>query len=292
MAKETPASDIARKEQDITGQVLARVKQMESLGDIKIPQDYSVENALKSANLYLIESTTGKESGNKPVLEFCTRASIANALLKMVTEGLSVAKNQGYFIAYGDKLTWSRSYFGSECLARRVDPDFGKVKPIIVYEGDEFEYEIDTTSGTKKVTKHIPSFENQSNDKIKGGYGVILSKDGQFMDTVIMTITEIRTAWNQGATKGQSPAHKNFTQEMAKKTIINNACKPYINTSDDSYLEDTDTSNRDQGIERPNEPVYHFDEAELVEEKPASPPMKTIQEGKEPQPASMFPEEQ
>lgn len=287
MAKETPASDIAKKEQDITGQVLARVKQMESLGDIKIPQDYSVENALKSANLYLLEATT---KDNKPVMEACTKASIANSLLKMVTEGLSVAKNQGYFIAYGEKLTWTRSYFGSECLARRVDPEFGKVKPIIVYEGDEFEYEIDTTSGTKKVTKHIPSFENQSNDKIKGGYGVILSKDGQFMDTVIMTITEIRTAWNQGATKGQSPAHKNFTQEMAKKTIINNACKPYINTSDDSYMEGNDTNSRDQSSEHPNEPVYHFDDAEVVEEKPASDTEKGITAFEESQTPALFPD--
>lgn len=29
-------------------------------------------------------------------------------------------------------------------------------------------------------------------------------------------------------------AHKNFTEEMAKKSVINRACKMYANTSDDS----------------------------------------------------------
>ena len=38
----------------------------------------------------------------------------------------------------------------------------------------------------------------------------------------------------QGATKGQSPAHRNFPQEMAKKTVIGRACKLFVSTSDDA----------------------------------------------------------
>jgi recombination protein RecT len=36
--------------------------------------------------------------------------------------------------------------------------------------------------------------------------------------------------------KGNSGAHKNFTQEMCKKTVINRACKTPINSSSDAIL--------------------------------------------------------
>ena len=53
-----------------------------------------------------------------------------------------------------------------------------------------------------------------------------------------MTMAEIRQAWMQGATKGNSPAHKNFPAEMSKKTVISRACKLFISSSDDSSLFD------------------------------------------------------
>ena len=36
--------------------------------------------------------------------------------------------------------------------------------------------------------------------------------------------------------KGNSGAHKNFTQEMSKKTVTNRACKHFYSTSDDSDI--------------------------------------------------------
>ena len=59
--------------------------------------------------------------------------------------------------------------------------------------------------------------------------------DGK-IDVEIMNIVQIRDAWNQGATKGASPAHKNFPDQMAIKTVINRACKLIIRGSDDSAL--------------------------------------------------------
>jgi recombination protein RecT len=55
-----------------------------------------------------------------------------------------------------------------------------------------------------------------------------------------MTIEEIKTSWNQGATKGNSPAHKNFEGEMAKRTVTNRAIKMFVNSSDDSAVLDND----------------------------------------------------
>ncbi len=36
---------------------------------------------------------------------------------------------------------------------------------------------------------------------------------------------QIRKSWQQGAAKGNSGAHNNFTDQMCKKTVISRACK-------------------------------------------------------------------
>lgn len=51
-------------------------------------------------------------------------------------------------------------------------------------------------------------------------------------------MSQIKAAWRQGPTKGESPAHKNFPDQMAIKTVINRALKIDINSSDDSALLD------------------------------------------------------
>lgn len=56
----------------------------------------------------------------------------------------------------------------------------------------------------------------------------------------IMSIEQIKDSWNQGAMKGNSPAHKNFPDQMAMKTVINRACKPLIRTSNDAVLFNSD----------------------------------------------------
>ena len=52
-----------------------------------------------------------------------------------------------------------------------------------------------------------------------------------------MNISQIKSAWNQGAQLKEIVEHtKNFTDEMAKKTVINRACKNFVCTSDDSDI--------------------------------------------------------
>ena len=63
----------------------------------------------------------------------------------------------------------------------------------------------------------------------------MIGEDGP-IHTEVMNISQIKSAWNQGAAKGNSGAHKNFTDEMAKKTVINRACKNFVCTSDDSDI--------------------------------------------------------
>lgn len=216
--------------ENVADKVLARIKQMESIDALHLPKNYAVDNALKAAWLELQET---EDRAHNKALTVCTKDSIANALLDMVLQGLSVAKKQGYFIVYGNKLTFSRSYFGSMAVAKRTGAVQGTPDAQVIYEGDDFIYTIE--DGNIKIVKHDQKLENVNNDKIKAVYAVVTLTTGEKQVT-IMTKDQVLKAWNQGQTKGGSPAHKNFPEEMAKKTVINRALKNIINSMDDAWL--------------------------------------------------------
>ena len=120
-AKTTPAPRLtATALRDIQNQttnaVLDHVHQLQEAGDLKLPENYAVGNQIKLAWLKILEV---KDRNDRPALEVCTKESIANALLEMVVQGLSVTKKQGDFIVYGNKLTFSLEYHGTIALARR-----------------------------------------------------------------------------------------------------------------------------------------------------------------------------
>lgn len=285
------ANEVEKAQQrDITEKVLAKIQQFQSTGDLVLPNDYSPENAIKSAQLILSEM---KDKNGKPVMEVCTKQSIAQSLLKMVTQGLSVAKGQCYFIPYGSNLNFQRSYQGSIALAVRVS-DVKKVVAQCVYENDEFEIGVDLDTGYKKVLKHVPAFENIDNSKIKGAYAIVQLKDGESY-AEIMTIQEIEQAWKQGSGYGKSSTHKDFAQEMAKKVVINRACKTPINSSSDAYLFGSDDEFEEKNIEK-NEDFetidVNFDEINESENVSIEETPKTEKPKEEKQPSAIkFPAE-
>lgn len=235
-----PKQSLAVAQKDVVDSVLAKITKFEETGELKLPANYSAANALKSAWLILQET---KDRSDKPALEVCTKESIANSLLDMVVQGLSPMKKQCYFIPYGAKLQLQRSYLGTLAIAKRV----GGVKTAVancVYEGDTFTFSVDTETGLKKIVEHSQTLESLDANKVKGAYAILVTDDGRTI-VEIMNITQIKQAWMQGATKGGSPAHKNFGDEMAKKTVIGRACKLLIGMSDDSALfdepDDTET---------------------------------------------------
>lgn len=268
MSENKQVATTKKFQEDTVNLVLDKINNFKTNGQIKLPQNFSPENALKSAWLILQEV---KDRNDKLVLESCTTASIANALLDMVVQGLNPVKKQCYFIAYGNKLLMQRSYMGTEMLAKRV-ADVKEIKANAIYEGDQFSYEVNPENGRKKVTKHEQDIANLDHEKVKGAYAIIIYNDGS-VDTEIMNIKQIRSAWNQGAAKGNSSAHKNFTDEMAKKTVINRACKNIINSSDDADLyqnEDTPadpvTANVQHQIkENANKETIGFEDTEPAE---------------------------
>lgn len=271
---------VVTAQKNISDKVLAKINEFQKAGALTLPKDYSPENSLKAAFLILSET---KDSNKQLVLQSCSEASIANTLLDMVVRGLSPLKKQYYFIPYGGKLQGQPSYFGNMATAKRVS----KVKDIhanVIYTDDIFEYEINSETGIYKIIKHESKLENIDIEKIKGAYAIVHNDDGTTYP-VIMTIKQIRRSWEMGQTKGQSQAHKGFTDEMCKRTVINRACKQIINSSDDAYL--FDESDKQEQAEKEleetiinnanaGEPISFAEEAQIVTdpEKPEYPEQK------------------
>lgn len=263
------------EEKNITTQVLNKINAFQSSGEIRIPKDYSPENALKSAWLILQDT---KDRNNNPVLQSCTKESIANSLLKMVVWGLSPLKKQGDFIAYGQNLDFSPEYTGNLVLAKRYGGLINHSQKAI-FKGDEFEFETDLEFPYRtRIVKHKRTLESMGGEVIGAWFAYELS-DGT-KDVEIMNMSQIRAAWNQGQMKGNSGAHKNFTDQMAIKTVINRGCKLIIRGSDDSVLY---SSSEEEIVYDPivdsvnssistnaNKKSLSFEEAEVIEEKPSS----------------------
>lgn len=227
-------NNLAQIQKDITDTISTKITELEKTG-LQLPKNYNAQNALKAAFFTLNETMTRDK---KPVLVACDKASIANTLLDMVTQGLSPAKNQCYFIPYGTKLQMQRSYFGTVAVLKRLN-DIADVKAEVIHQGDEFEIGSNQDMETV-VSKFVPKFENLDNELV-GAFAIIKRTDGQ-LDYTIMTKKQIDKSWAQTRQRNNQ-VQKNFGDEMAKRTVLNRAAKMYINTSDDSDLL-TDAINR------------------------------------------------
>lgn len=274
MSQENTALVEAKK--DITSQVLAKIDAFQSAGELRLPKDYSVENSLKSAYIILSDPKNN-------LLAKCDKSSVAEALLKMVIYGVSPIKKQCYFVPYGEKLECSISYAGNIAIAKR----FGNLKSIkgnAIFEGDNFEFEVDSATGRRKVIKHSQTLDSVGGLVLKGAYAVYELEDGT-TDVEVMNIKQIQASWNQGGAKGNSPAHKNFPDQMAIKTVLNRACKLLISSSDDSVLYDsledekiidvTSENVRHEVKTKANKEFIDFEDAEVVEEEIVSPKAET-----------------
>ncbi len=246
---------------------------------MSFPADYNVTNALMGAYLALKET---EDKNGKPLLEVCTQTSIANSLMDMATLGLSVQKKQGYFIAYGGKCQFQRSYFGNMTIARRYG--MKDVNAEIIYDGDEFTYSI--VDGKKEFTSHKQDFKNIDTDKISGAYAIVTMEDGtKYLE--VMNINQLKQSWKQGyGYKETGGTHQKFADQMAKKTVINRAMKQIINTHGDAFVQEADerTEDIDKNEILEASVVYDIETNansvpfEAIEEKPAPPTMPKAQE--------------
>lgn len=211
--------------------VMKQVEELQQTGGLVLPKDYNVGNALKSAWIYLqtIETRTKQKA-----IDVCTKLSICNCLLEMVIRGQH-PKKHCYFIPCGNSLEYWERYMGKVLRAKR-DTKIQDVVAQIVYEGDKFVYTVDE-NGYYQLVSHETAIENINPDKIKAAYAVVIYKDGS-KHLEIMTIDQIRKSWQQGAARGTSGAHQNFTDQMCKKTVIARACKIELDSATDGEEED------------------------------------------------------
>src|SRR5699024_882695 len=219
-----------------------------------------------------------QDRSKRPALEVCTRDSVANALLDMVVQGLNPQKKQGYFIVYGSQLTFQRSYFGTMAVTKRVT-GAKEINANVIYDGDDVDYEM--VNGKITNLKHKQKFGNIDKENIIGAYATIVI-DSNTVYHELMTMEELRQAWSQSQMWGkgnkkekEGSTHDKFRQEMAKKTVINRACKKFLNSSDDSSLVIDHFNRQDDVIEEAkaqqkinenaNKEELDFEDAEFTE---------------------------
>lgn len=262
---------IMDKQNEVKSRIMEIIQQNEAEGG-HYPADYSAANALNGAWLYL---TMAKDKDNNPVLQVCSPESVMKSLLKMLSNGLSVLKDQCYLIPYNGELSCDISTFGKELMAKRAG--LLHIHSAAIYEKDDFAFEVDNETGLKKVIKHKQSLETIGDGtKIKGAYAVAKYADGR-VETTIMTKEQIHAAWNQRKGNGLTAAHQKFTDEMARKTVQNRALKHVIKTSNDSNMV---KMNRTIEAPKPKYESVEFQDAEEVKpgqlESPKDNPMDNI----------------
>ena len=251
------------------------IEDMKNNEGLSLPPDYSVGNALNSA--YLILSDTSK---GQPLLDKCDQGSVIKALMNMAIQGLSPAKNQCYFIPYGNQLVMQRSYFGSISVVKRLS-NVKDIQAQVVHKDDTFK--IGGENGVLVVKEFEPSFENLDKPII-GAFAWIEDINGNRTYTV-MTKKDIDTSWSHAKTK---KVQNEFPEEMAKRTVINRAAKFYINSSSDNDLfvqaVNETTSNEYENDDRKDvTPTKRSLEADVAENKaekvesaePAKEPVRT-----------------
>jgi recombination protein RecT len=214
-----------------------------------------------------------KDRNQRHALEVCTPVSIQSAVFEMATKGLDVSKKQAYFIVKGDKLCLHESYFGKILQVKRVYPDFNPV-PRVIYQGDSFVYRTDPATGRKELVEHVQKLENIDNDFI-GAYLYLPCPDGG-KDLYVMTRKQIYTAWMKSPNKSLS-VHKEFTDKMISKTIINSGCNIIINSTpelaqsaDDEFVQSPEVSETPATADVDYEEV-NVDEAEEAEPENVQP---------------------
>lgn len=154
----------------------------------------------------------------KPELQKYGANQLKAGLVKGAYLGLDFYSQECYLVPFGNTLTFMVGYKGDMKLAKKYS-----IRPIrevyakLVREGDEFEEIID--HGEQTVNFKPKPFND---GKILGAFAVVLFTDGGMVcDT--MSFADLENTRNQSKAKN-SPAWKNFTGQMYKKTVLHRLC--------------------------------------------------------------------
>ena len=201
-----------------------------------VPENYSYKNAIQQARYLLTKPADSGKNKGLAIIDICTPQSILQSVMEMAQKGLNPDKKQCYFIPYGNTCTLSISYQGSVALAKRGGEDIGEVYGYAVYKDDVLDLSFNPQRGVFEIESYQPNISKWTKPGIAGAFAVITDRAGNVKYTEYMTMEQIKDAWNMGFAKGESPAHKNFPDQQAIKTVKSRAVKSFVNTSDDSEI--------------------------------------------------------
>jgi len=269
MTKEAPAENTAVLEltKDVSDLVMLRINDMVGKHELVLPDNYNAGTALRSAILALQEV---KDKEGRTVFEVCTKSSIVNSLLNMCIQGLQPSKRQCYFIVYGNQLQLFTSYFGKQCALRRAVPSVHKIMTDFIREGDEVHWSTNEY-GERYVSRVVTDPLTNYGKPIKFGFCNIFDSMGNMLATTLMSWAEIQISWKQSKTyntKEDSP-HRKFPEEMARRTLINRACKNLLNTSADAdpIIADAINQTTEAEFEKVETPKVIESKAKTIKEK-------------------------
>lgn len=187
-----------------------------SLNEVKeaLPKDFNTTRFVQNA-VALLNDNTGLQNFAKQN----GTGQIKSGMMKAAYLGLDFMNKEAYLIPYGNQLQFLTDYRGAVKLSKKYS-----IRPIkdiyakVVREGDDFQESIENGEPT------IEFKPKPFNDgKIVGAFAVCLFKDGGMMfDT--MSLADLENTRKSSKASG-SPAWKNFTAEMYKKTVLHRLCK-------------------------------------------------------------------
>lgn len=253
------ANEIVTKEKQAT--VLAESVSKWLLSDIQkgaiksIP-GYNVQSEVYSALMKIAQT---KDRNGRLALDVCTKDSICVALKDLVILGLSITKDQGYFIAYGNQLLLQKSYFGNLYVFKRLFPNLQPTVNV-AFEGDDISYLHDDIYDFDYIKVNKAEIENRDKP-IRCAYGSIVDMDRERkIHGCVMTWKEIKACWSHGKSTN---VQNEFPQEMAKRTLLNRMLKIFIKSSTnqdksvvDAFIRTTENEFEEEGQTAPaNGPV-------------------------------------
>lgn len=192
---------------------LALTNSLEEM-QMALPNDFNTARFVTNAVALLNDNEGLQEFAKKNGL-----AQIKAGMLKGAVLDLDASNNEFYLVAYGSKLNFMPSYKGSIKICKKYS-----IRPIkdiyakVVREGDEFEESI--INGEPSISFKPKAFND---GKVIGAFAVCLYKDGGMVyDT--MSLNDLENT-RKSSKASNSPAWKNFTTEMYKKTVLHRLCK-------------------------------------------------------------------
>ena len=202
-------TQIVEKKENKSNFSIVLADKLDSVSDA-LPKDFNKARFVQNALALVNENPNIAKYGQQKIMA---------GLLKGAYLGLDFYSKECYLVPYGNDLNYQTDYRGAKKLAKKYS-----IRPIkdiyakLVHEGDLFEEKI---IGGEQSFDFKPKPFNDG--KIIGAFAVVLYTDGGMAyDT--MSLADLENT-RKASKASNSPAWKNFTGEMYKKTVLHRLCK-------------------------------------------------------------------